>query len=214
MMDTPFTSRPAFRWVCYGTAVLFGVILLWMIADLRAQVKESLNTAQETAREGNRAMKTVNEKLPQIVTEVKKGTETLAELSEDVKLIKSVAGVGNDDQQRGLRGLALYADALQKVFAEQTEGKEAVILLEKIFGADLKKHSTADEFLVALNKEMVTVILPLSKSREEILWRVCTSAPPRRVPFHIQFPDQEPIPLEQFLREKHPASAELPEYQP
>lgn len=89
-----------------------------------------------------------------------------------------------------------------------------MILIEEVFGSGLKKTDTAEEFLVGLNKEMVAVILPLAKSKQEILYRACHSGPPRRKPFHIQFPDEEPVTLEEFIQRYHAESAELPPYQP
>lgn len=211
--DTPLPrSVSPFQWACLAAAILFGLTILWMIYDLKREVQRSLTAAGEATELGKEAMNTVNEQLPEMVVEVKKGTKTLAELSEDVKLIKSVTGVENENQ-RGLRGLAVYANEVQKFLAEQTEEKQAVILAEELIGSDLKQHSTMEEFLVALNREMV-VILPLAKSRQEILWRLAHSGPPRRLPFHLKFPDQEPVKLEDYIRQHHPTSGELPVYEP
>lgn len=201
-----------FKWICLGLAVIFGLATLLLIYDLKQDVTASLATAQDAVAKTSDTVTTVNAQLPEIVAEVKKGTETLSDLAEDVALLKRVAGVENASSDRGVRGLVTYADDLQRVLADNIEGKEAVILIEEIFGSKLKQTATAEEFLVGLHKEMVTLILPLAKSKEEVLYRTCTSSPPRRKPFYIQFPGEEPKLLETFVREHHPASADLPAF--
>jgi hypothetical protein len=100
------------------------------------------------------------------------------------------------------------------VLAKHATKKDATIWIEAILGSKLKKVTTAEEFLVGLNKEMVAIILPISRSKREILYRVCHSAPPRRVPFFIQFPGSEPVPLVEFIKRHHEETAGLPEYEP
>ena len=213
MGDAAQNSSPGmFRWLALAAAIAFGSILLVLIWDLKRDVTASLSEAQTTISEANAAVAVVNEKLPEIVSEVKKGTETLSGVAEDVELIKSIAGI-REGQDRGVRSLAEYANELQQVLADQTEGKEATIMIEEIFGADLKEVESAEEFLVGLNKEMVGVILPLAKSKQEVLYRACHSSPPRRKPFYIRLGDAEPIPLEDFMKQHHPASAELPAHE-
>ena len=191
-----------FKWICLSFAVIFGVVLLILIIDLKHDVTDSLDTAKE-------AVTTVNERLPEIIGEVKSGTETLAALAEDVELIKSVAGLNAEQSDRGVRGLATYADELQKVLAEQTAGKNVEVMKEKVIGKKLEVVESADEFLVGLSKEMVTLVL-FAKSKQEILDRACHTRRPRRTPFYLRFPDQEPVLLEDFIRANHPASAALP----
>ena len=108
-------------------------------------------------------------------------------------------------------GLASYAYGIQKVLAEEGGGKGAVIVVEEIFGSDLKVVETVEEFLVGLNKEML-LILVTAKSKQEILYRACRTMPPRRAPFSIRFPDSDAITLEEFIRSHHSESAALPEY--
>ena len=80
---------------------------------------------------------------------------------------------------------------------------------EKVIGKKLEVVESADEFLVGLSKEMVTLVL-FAKSKQEILDRACHTRRPRRTPFYLKFPNQEPVLLEAFIRANHPASAELP----
>ena len=209
--DTP--RKSSFAWICFAAAVLFCLLLLYLVWDLKRDLARSLDAANSTIAEATEAVAVVNEKLPLIVDEVKRGTETLSSVAKDVELIKSVAGI-RESQDRGIRELAVYADELQQFLAEATRDQDAMILIEEIFGSDLKDHETAEEFLVGLSKEMVVVILPFAKSKQEVLYRVCHSKPPRRKPFHIRIGEAEAVSLMQFIQENHEASRELPEFKP
>lgn len=200
-----------FKWICLSAAAIFAVVLLVMIGDLKRDVTQSLESANSAVTEANEAVGTVNEKLPEIITEVKSGTEMLAALAEDVALIKSVAGMDQEQQERGVRGLATYADQIQRLLAEKTRGLGAVIMKEKVIGKRLEEVESIEEFLVGLSKEMVTLVL-LAKSRQEILDRACHSSPPRRTPFFLKLPDSEPVQLIDFIRQHHPESAGLPPF--
>jgi hypothetical protein len=203
-----------FNWICYATAAVFGVAVLALIYDLKSEVTVSLDSAQMAITEANQAIGIVNEKLPDIVAAVNRGSETLSGLAEDVELIKSVAGIRGDQTDQGFRSLLNYADEIQKVLAQEGADKGAVILVEEIFGTDLKQVETVDEFIVGLSKEMVGIILPLSKSKQEILYRTSHSAPPRRKPFFIQFPETDPVSVEAFIKKHHSETRALPDYEP
>lgn len=201
-----------FKWVCFGTALLFGIALLVLLYDLKRDVTSSLETGRTAVTEANQAVATVNARLPEIVAEVRAGTETLSQVADDVELIRSIAGIRDDESRHNLRSLATYADEIQKILTTQAADRNAVILIEEVFGSDLKEVETVEEFLVGLNKEMVSLILPLSKSRQEVLYRATYSGPPRRKPYYIRFPDAEPAKLEDFIKQHHPESAALPSY--
>ena len=103
-----------FNWICYATAVVFGVAVLALIYGLKSEVTVSLDSAQMAITEANQAIGIVNEKLPDIVAAVNRGSETLSGLAEDVELIKSVAGIRGDQTDQGFRSLLNYADEIQK----------------------------------------------------------------------------------------------------
>jgi len=201
----------AFRWVCLGVAILFGIGLLWLIVDFRNKVISAIDQSKQTIAKVQESVDKVDQRLPSILAEVHNTSETLSSVADDVKLMKRIAGVDSNNTNTGVRGLAVYADDLQQFLAQQAENQKATILVDEIIGSDLKEVDSLPEFLVGLNKEMVLAILPLSKSREEMLYRVCRSSV-RRVPCYIQFEDKEPILLEEFIRANHDASNELPAY--
>lgn len=209
-MEPPMKSDP-FRWACLGVAVVFGLALLGLIWDFRIKVISAIDQSKQTIAKVQESVDKVDQRLPGILAEVHNTSETLSSVADDVKLMKRIAGVDSNNTNTGVRGLAVYADDLQQFLAEQAENQAATILVEEIIGSDLKEVATLPEFLVGLNKEMILAILPLSKSREEILYRVCRSSV-RRVPYYVQFEDMEPVPLEELIRTNHEASRELPVY--
>ncbi len=201
-----------FKWSCLAVGVAFGVILLWMIADFKRKMVVSLDKAEATVGQVQQSVEKVNANMPAVLEEIRQTSHTLSRVADDVELMKRVAGISNENEQRGFRGLAIYADELQQLLADESAGKDVKILIEEVVGSDLKVVESVEEFLVGLNKEMILTVLPLSKSRQEILYRVCRSGI-RRKPFYIQFGDAEPVLLKEFIREHHPASRDLPEYQ-
>jgi hypothetical protein len=198
-----------FKWTCFAVAVVFGIVLLVLIVDLKKDVTASLDKANEAVANANQAVAVVNERLPEMIGEVKAGTGTLAELAEDVELIRSLAGLQAEQSKQGFRGLATYADEVQRILVAQTEGKGVVVMRERVLGSKLEEVESMEEFLVGLSREMVGLVL-IAKSKQEILYKACTSGPPRRKPFHLKFPGQEPVLLEDFLNAHHPESAQLP----
>ncbi len=211
MTDSSFRQPSLFKWTALSIATLFGIVLLWMITDFKQRILVSMEKAEATLDNAKRSVDNVNSKLPAILVEVKQTSQTLARVADDVELMKRVAGIDHESQDRGVRGFALYADELQQILNEQAVAHPAKILKEEVVGSDLKVVETLEEFLVGLSKEMIVAILPVSKSRQEILYRVCHSGV-RRVPFYIQIEDAEPVLLEEFVKEHHAASRELPEF--
>lgn len=207
----PSNRGDLFRWTCLGVAILFGIGLLWLIVDFRNKVISAIDQSKQTIAKVQESVDKVDQRLPSILAEVHNTSETLSSVADDVKLMKRIAGVDSNGTSTGVRGLAVYADDLLQFLARQAENLKATILVEEIIGSDLKEVDSLSEFLVGLNKEMVLAILPLSKSREEMLYRVCRSSV-RRVPYYIQFEDREPILLEEFIRTNHDASRALPAY--
>ncbi len=201
-----------YKWTCFATTLLVATVALILLHDLKTEVTTALRSAQTAMEQANQAVTTVNARLPEIISEVKRGTETLSELAEDLELIKSVAGIESQKEDRWIRGLATYANEIQQVLQVHAAGKNAVILVEEILSSDLKEAETVEEFLVGLNKEMVAIILPLAKSPQEILFRATHSAPPRRKPFYIRFPASEPVRLDRFIKNHHDAGTQLPDY--
>jgi hypothetical protein len=201
-----------FKWICLLAAIAVSTIGLALLADLKRDAQAAIQKADALMeREAKPALTNVNEHLPQFLTEMQKVSATLGELSEDVRLIKSVVGINTDAASRGVRSLLEYANDLQRFLDAEAGDRDAVILVENVVGSGLAEKDTVEEFLVGLSKEM-TVILAAAKSKQEVLYR-STRSGIRRKPFYIQFPGSEPEPLETWIRSRHAESADLPAFE-
>jgi hypothetical protein len=201
-----------FKWVCLLTAIIVSAIGLLLLADLKRDATAAIQKADQLMElEAKPALTNVNQHLPQFLAEMQKVSATLGELSEDVRLIKSIAGINSESASRGVRSLLEYANDLQRFLDAEAANRNAVILVESVVGSDLSQKDTVEEFLVGLSKEM-TVILAAAKSKQEVLHRA-THSGIRRKPFYIKFPDSEPEPLQAWIKSKHAESANLPAFE-
>ncbi|MFO0929510.1 MAG: hypothetical protein U0736_21200 [Gemmataceae bacterium] len=111
-----------FKWVCLGVAAGFLAVFLWMVNDLRLQVRataervrtvsdrvtEDLPPLVERTRETtgvlsaslpkvvervNRSTEVVAANLPKTIEQVSRTTEVVAELAEDIRQLKELLGV-------------------------------------------------------------------------------------------------------------------------
>jgi hypothetical protein len=175
-----------FKWACLAVAVLFCAFLGWIAYDIRSQL--------------TRSGQTVNEHLPAIVEKTHKTTETLAELSEDVRQLKELAGMTSSARDQNLVSYANSALA-------QIESSGGVIGLKKALGGKgLKDQLPAKEWGVGARKEAV-LLTALAKSKKELATRLAKNK--FGSDWMIQIGDQEPVPLLNWLREHHPQSNEL-----
>ncbi len=197
-----------FKWACLGSAIIFACILMWMIADFKNKMVIALRNAENTVSQVRFSVDKVNHRMPSMLSEIHTTSRTLKGLADDVELIKEVAGVGEEAKDRGIRSLAVYVREVQDLLQQKSEDSNATVLIEEVVGSDLKEVDTLKAFLVGVNKEML-VILTLSNSNEETLYRICHSGI-RRKPYYIQLENEDPIKLEDYIRQHHPESRELP----
>lgn len=209
-LSVPTGSR-AFRWICLLVAVVFLSAILWMVNDIRLQVRHSVQTVQTAGATINQELPSIVEKskkttdvvaehLPEIVDKTRLTTETLAELSQDIRQLKELAGVSATTRDQGL---VKYADGILDAI-EQSGG---TVGLKKTFGGGLKSELPAKEWVVGGRKEAL-VLTVLAKSKAEFLERITHSK--FGSAWYLQIGDQEPVQMKAWLLERHPASSELP----
>src|SRR5689334_21744739 len=94
-------SSTMFKWICLLVIVVFLSVLVWMVNDLRLQVRQSLGSVDSAAHTVNdnlpsivertrKTADTLGDQLPEIVERIQKTTEVVAELSEDINQIKEL----------------------------------------------------------------------------------------------------------------------------
>jgi hypothetical protein len=157
----------------------------WMLNDLRLELKRSAQT--------------VNRDLPVILANTRKSTETLAEVSGDIKELRDLAGV--DDAPRD-KTLVTYADSVLDLVESQDD---AQIGVEKLIGKSLSDPVPAKQWVAGARKEAVWLTFR-AKSRAELLDRLTQSK--FGSDWQIQFGDEQPESLRSWLVEHHPPTAE------
>ncbi|MBX3157459.1 MAG: hypothetical protein KF773_15900 [Deltaproteobacteria bacterium] len=177
-----------FRWSCLGLAAVVLGILLWMVNDVRVEVK--------------RTSVTVNEHLPHVLANLKTSTDAVAKLAEDFKNLRNLAGVGAAGASRD-GSLVAYADSMLDYLETQ---KGARIGLDKLVGSGLKDLEPIDDWLRGARKEALLLTF-LVKSKKDVLERLCKNKFGSK--FYIAPAAGEPMPLLDFVRKHHPDSAGL-----
>ncbi len=176
-----------FKWICLTLAVVTILGFGWVINDLRVELKHT--------------SKTVNDHLPEILANVKRSTETLAMLSEDIKQLRDLAGVAGEGTPRD-RTLVAYADSILDLI----ESTSAQIGLEKkVLGSGLKSVRSAQEWVAGARKEALWLTFR-AKSRSELFKRLCENK--FGSSWFIKFEDKEPVSLINWLKENHPETRE------
>ncbi len=176
------TLAAAVALVLLGLAAWFG----WMVNDLRRELKRSAET--------------VNTHLPEILDNTRRSTETLAEVSRDIKDLRNLAGV--EDVPRD-KTLVSYADSVLDLIESQAD---AVIGTEKIFGKELSDPVPAKDWAAAARKEAVWLTFRAA-SKRELLDRL--TATKFGSAWRIKVGEEKPSPLHDWLVEHHPATKEV-----
>jgi hypothetical protein len=175
-----------FKWICLAVATLVLAIFGWMVNDLRQEIKQATHTA--------------NENLPQILERSRVTAETFAEIAEDVKQLKELAGLTAGPRDKNL---VAYANSV----LARVEREDASIGLKKTVGKGLSSPAPAKEWAVNARKEAVYLTI-VAKSRTELLHRLCQTLVLQRT-LYIQHGDKEPVKLLDWIKANHAESKEL-----
>jgi hypothetical protein len=172
-----------------AASTLFLIVLVWfgwMLNDLRVELKRSAQT--------------VNRDLPVILSNTRKSTDTLAEVSSDIKDLRDLAGVQDAPRDETL---VAYADEVLDLIESQPD---AAIGTEKLIGKALSEPLPAREWAVGARKEAVWLTFR-AKSKRELLDRLTESK--FGSPWKIKVGEQTPMALRDWLAENHPPTAEV-----
>lgn len=175
-----------FKWSCFALAGVVCGALVYLLYDLRSELK--------------RTNATVNAHLPQIVANVNTATATLAAVSKDVESFRDLAGLVDTPQDRSL---VVYADSVLDFLEAQQAGQ---VGLEKITGKGLKDVVSAAEWARDSRKEALWQTFRAS-TKKELLERLATNK--FGSPWFFTAPGIEPVKLVDFLRLNHPESKVL-----
>jgi hypothetical protein len=192
-----------FKWSCFALAVVALLGFAWMLNDVRMEIKRTNQQVNERLPEiiarVDQTTATVNQHLPRIVNRAETTAETFAEISEDLKQLKELAGLVNSPRDKNL---VSYATSILQLI----EAQDAVIGTRKLTGKGLSSPVPAREWAAGARKESL-FLTAVVRSRGEYLNRLCTSL--LRRTWYIQFDDQDPVPLKEWLKANHPDSKDL-----
>lgn len=125
------SESSVFRWACLGLAAVVAGVLLWMLNDVRGELK--------------RTNAVVAQQLPTILDNVKQGTTTLAQVSKDIDNLRDLLGAGAPRD----RSMVIYADEILD-YLEQQPGH---VGLAKLVGSGMKDTVPVTEWVAAARKE-------------------------------------------------------------
>lgn len=175
-----------FKWSCFGLAAAVCAVLLYLLNDMRVEIR--------------RTNETVNAHLPQIMANVNTATTTLAAVSKDINSFRDLAGLVDTPQDRSL---VVYADSVLDFLESQPQGQ---IGLSKVVGKGLKDVVTSAEWARDSRKEALWLTFRAS-TKQELLERIGKNK--FGSDWYFTAPGIEPMKLADFLRNNHPASKDL-----
>jgi hypothetical protein len=164
-----------------------------MVNDVRLHVRESGEMVQTTGE-------TVNEHLPNILERVHTTTDTLAELAEDIRQLKQLAGLSSKARDENLVG---YAESVLALIEKSggTMGKK------KFYGRGLKDERPAREW-AAGERKLTVGLTAVAGSKKDLVMRLTRSWAGLGSPWYIRVGNQQPEPLLEWLKANHPATRE------
>lgn len=173
-----------FKWIALGVATIGGAIVIWMVNDVRTELKATNSI--------------VTKQLPEILESAKQVGETMARLAKDIDALRNLAGVGGAQD----KSLAVYADGLLD-FLDKQPGQ---IGLEKVLGKELKELLPVSEWVIGARKEALWLTFR-ANSKADLLDRLGKTK--FGSTWMYQPPSGAPVTLIAFLKANHPASAGL-----
>ena len=174
-----------FRWACFALAAITAGTLLWIVNDMRVEVK--------------RTNETIDQHLPAVLANVKTATETLANVSKDIESLRDLTGLTTGT---GDRSLVQYADSILD-FLETQQGK---IGRTKTLGDGLKDVVPVQDWVAGARKEALWLSFR-ADTKQELLDRLGKT----KFGEHWMFAPASgaPVPLIDFLKQQHPDSKGL-----
>jgi hypothetical protein len=199
-----------FKWLCFGLGVVFVVVSLWMLNDIRLKVRETaqkIDTAGEMVNESlppivaktRESADVVAANLPEVVGRTRTTTEVLAELASDIRQLKNLAGASDSPRDKNL---VAYADDLLKT----VEKAGGVIGVSKNVGRGLKNTVPVKEWVTGARREALLLML-LVRSKKEMATRLATT----NLGFNwwIETPGRAPEKLVDWMKANHPETRDL-----
>jgi hypothetical protein len=199
-----------FKWLCFGLGVIFVVVSLWMLNDIRLTVRgtaSNIDSAREMVNESlppivaktRESADVIAANLPEVVGRTRTTTEVLAELATDIRQLKNLAGASENPRDKNL--IAYTDDVLKTI-----EKAGGVIGVSKNIGRGLKNTVPVKEWVTGARKEALILTL-IVRSKKEMVSRLATT----NLGFNwwIEPPNRNPERLLDWLKHNHPDTRDL-----
>ncbi|HUS64622.1 MAG TPA: hypothetical protein VMZ28_08780 [Kofleriaceae bacterium] len=171
-----------FRWSCLGLGGIVAGALLWMLNDVRGELK--------------RTNAVVAQQLPTILENVKQGTQTLAQVSKDIDNLRNLLGAGAPRD----RSMVMYADEILDYLDKQP----GQIGLSKLVGKGLKDLVPVAEWVTAARKEALWLTFRAA-SKAELAERLAKNR--YGSDWYYAPPTGEPVKLAELIQRMPPGSS-------
>jgi hypothetical protein len=213
-------------------AVAFLSALLWMVNDIRLQVRRSAQTVHESGEVVHKAgrvidddlpeivsrsrdtSKAVSENLPELLEKAREAGDSLPEVVQRIERTTEVLAELAEDVKR-LKDLLAGASTVSRDksvvdYAESVlkaiEKSDGVIGVTKNVGSGLKNTRKAEDWVREERRE-VTFLIILGKSKKQVLDGIVKTK--LGFSWHIQLPGKKPMTLLEWLKKNHPETAAL-----
>ena len=199
-----------FKWACLGVAVLAISALLWMVDDIRRQVRSSSDVVLLSGATINQDLpaivdrtknvaEQVSRSLPKLVDRAEAVSDVLADLAEDIRQLKQLAGVGKARDEN----LVSYANSILTAI-EKSGGYVGV---HNVVRKGLKNERAATEWVPGARKEAVVMTLLVS-TKKDMAQKIAKTK--LGFDWWIEVPGQKPMRLLDWLKANHKETRELP----
>lgn len=174
-----------FKWVCLAVAVIALGVFGWMVNDMRSEVAHTNEI--------------VNKRLPEIIENVRVGTETLANVAKDIESLRDLAGFAGGPNNRSL---VRYADSALDFLAAQ----HGEVGLRKVVGSGLKDTMSVQDWVRDTRREALWLTFRADTEAELL---DCLGHNKFGTPWLFAAPGAAPVAIVDYLKQHHPESKTL-----
>lgn len=200
-----------FKWACLTVATGFLAVLLWMVNDLRIEIRHSTQLIQDSGQSvkqhlpaivdrTEKTSNTLSKHLPDMMEKAHTSVDTVAELAADIRQIKELLVGHNPPKDASL--VAYATSVLQAIEASGgTVGQKKLT-----FGKGLKNALPAKDWVHSARLE-ATYLAFVAKSKKDLVTRLSKSK--LGFAWYIEVGAAEPQPLLDWLEAHHAETREI-----
>jgi hypothetical protein len=191
-----------FKWTCLAVATLGLAAFLWMVNDMRLEVRRIAEPVNQhlppILKNTEQAAEQVNQHLPTILNETEQSITALAEMTEDIQQFKELFGTVHTANQN--KDLATQANGVLDLIDEQ---QATIGLKPSDESKELKNTLPAQQWARGARRN-VPLLSVIARSQGDLFQRLATSRSGQ--PWYIKIGEKAPQLLSDWIRANPPAS--------